>query len=185
MLPIDGVIITDPTKTTDRNGFVTFEYKLNPEVNIPNDRNYKEPNCAYVGCPAVPCANPPCTIPIDGQVYYFSMCAKKAEGDICQDPVLTSVMLAFSDYTYTSPPTWVDNVGPILTLYDKVSPYMHAIMDMSDYDVVSSNSQSIRRVLTKEFEDPTLMPTTRDLSPIKVQMILEWLNHTCYEVPCV
>ncbi len=42
-----------------------------------------------------------------------------------------SVMLAFSDYTYTSPPTWVDNVGPIFTLYDKVSPYMHGIMDMS------------------------------------------------------
>ncbi len=186
VLPIDGVIVTYPTKITDRNGFVTFEYKLNPEVNIPNDRNYEKPDCEYVGCPAVPCANPPCTIPIDGQVYYFSMCAKKAEGDTCQDPVLTSVMLAFSDYTYTSPPTWVDNVGPIFTLYDKVSPFMHYIMDLSDYAVVShpDNIPRIRSVLTREFEDPTLMPTTRDLSPIKVLMILEWLDNTCYEVPC-
>ncbi len=32
--------------------------------------------------------------------------------------------------------------GPIFTLYDKVSPYMHGIMDMSDYHVVSAPNVS-------------------------------------------
>lgn len=83
-------------------------------------------------------------------------------------------LLVFSSYQAPTAPTWEKDVGPILSLYARMYPYMKGIIDLSDYDTVVSNSAAIRAVLNLPPDNPHHMPVVRDLPAAKLRMINQW-----------
>ena len=59
---------------------------------------------------------------------------------------------------------------------------MSNILNMSNYTDVTLpyNIDLLRLALTQDFMAPGYMPVTRDLSPFKQQVILEWLGRPIY-----
>ena len=59
---------------------------------------------------------------------------------------------------------------------------MRTILDMSNYTevILPHNIELLKKVFLKPTSDPNYMPTTRDLSPTKRQMILTWLDDPLY-----
>ena len=140
-------------------------------------------------------------LPIDGQVYNFYYCI----GNKCDLPkndphllhkaflykALLSI-LAFSDVNYTSnnsscSPNWVDDVKDYFEQQHHLVYAMRSIMDLGNYTEVtlSYNLEKLKYVLSKsskeDFDmDPNYMPTTRNLSPAKRNVILKWLDNPCF-----
>jgi hypothetical protein len=174
--PEKGVVPVTLSTFTDENGLATFEFKL--EENIPVLRHYMKP----------PCKNSPYpddnrTLPIDGQVYFFYYCPVDANISCEKYNYVQSFTLAFSDMNYTRPYTWVKDVGPILSQYARLAPTMGNIMDLSSYYNVTklNNLNLLNLTLRLDIDDPSYMPTTRDLSPTKRAMILEWIKRPIYD----
>ena len=99
---------------------------------------------------------------------------------------IQTVYLVHSDVSYTRPYTWVNDVGLIFTQYARLTPTMRTILDLSNYQDVTKphNLNLLRKNLILDFHDPAYMPTTRDLSPVKRAMILEWLNNPLCDNQC-
>ena len=74
-------------------------------------------------------------------------------------------------------------VGPIFTQYARLAPTMKGILDLSNYNNVtqSHNLNLLNRTLRLDIDHVSHMPTTRDLSPTKRAMILEWLDNPQYD----
>ena len=155
------------------NGIATFSFQK--DAKIPSLRNYGQPMCE---------GDDRITIPIDGQVYFFHYGIDGHDDSVFQD--IQTVYLAHSDVHYTRPYTWVNDVGPIFTQYARLTPMMRTILDMSDYRDVTKphNLNLLRKNLALDFDDPAYMPVTRDLSPVKRAMILEWLDNPLYDDQC-
>ena len=174
-LPADGVVASTNTAMTDNNGIASFQFQLHEYVIIPAEREYGTPQCTDSKDPS-----DQLELPIDGQVYNFTYCV---EGDIqvCQT-LYSFAFLAFSDLIYVEIPTWVDDVEPILAQFARLAAIMDTVLDMSSYTDVTKphNVNLLKKVLNLDFEDPSYMPTTRDLSPSKREMILRWLDNPKY-----
>ena len=169
-LPEYGVVPSSTTVLTDGNGIATFTFRV--ETKIPLLRQYRTPQS-------------PCNlskIPIDGQVYMFNYtmngsCAGDASNNVsslsCSNDI---AILAFSHLVPPEKPTWVRDVFPIFHQYDRITPVMHQMINLSDYHVVVNNTELIKLAMKLNFNHPSYMPATRDLSPTKQKMILKWFE---------
>ena len=174
-LPPNGIIPSSSTATSDGDGIATFEFVL--QDTIPEDRLYGTQQCTEATDPSNGFQ-----LPIEGQVYNFTFCVSTTDIP-CQTTDINFAFLAFSDVDYSdSTPNWVDNVEPILAQFARLAPIMDTILDMGSYaDVTKShNINLMRETLLLDFDDPSYMPTTRDLSPANRDMILTWLDNPIY-----
>ena len=132
-------------------------------------------------------------LPIDGQVYNFYYCV----GKTCKLPnnglflykALISI-LAFSNVNYDGrhEPTWVDDVKDYFEQQHHLVYAMRSVLNLGNFTDVTlpRNIKLLQYVLSSDskesFEyDPNYMPTTRNLSPAKRNVILKWLNGLhCY-----
>lgn len=133
-------------------------------------------------------------LPIDGQVYNFYYCV----GKTCELPknrlflykALMSI-LAFSNVNYDSShdPTWVDDVKDYFEQQHHLFVAMRSVLNLGNFADVTlpRNIKLLQYVLSKDSKesfdkDPNYMPTTRNLSPAKRNLILKWLNGShCYK----
>ncbi len=144
--------------STDANGLATLEVSTpGGDVDLPKDRTYLDTNI-YFGSFSDP----------DGQPI----------GDAYADPQPNANLSALRFQAYTAPaqPTWQNDVGPVLQAYARLYPGMTNILNIGDETTVEQNAAAIAQRLSLLFLDPALMPVTRDLSPAKVAMIVNWLN---------
>lgn len=173
VIPQNGIQPDSWSKPTDENGMVTFEFSV--ASNIPYPRRYTTPKCTRNLK----------TVPIDGQVYEFQYCVDtglpcERRNDELYFPAISFV--AYSTVSYTHPYAWKEDVEPIFSKYALIAPVMKAILDLSSYEDVTlpRNIYLLNLSLRAEFEDQGYMPTTRDLSPTKRAMILEWLANPIF-----
>jgi len=171
-IPENGIVATSLLATSNSDGIADFEFHLQENVPIPKMRQYGTPQCTEAADPSLGQE-----LPIDGQVYNFTYCVSSSVDSDCNADYIIA-FLAFSDVEEVDDPTWVDDIGPILTQYARLTPIMSTILNMSSYHDVTQahNINLLIKSLTMEFEDPSYMPTTRDLSPAKKNMIIKWLN---------
>lgn len=109
----------------------------------------------------------------DGQVYWITG-PWTSWGQIFLFPGAPINILIFSSYPMPALPNWDDHVGPILSNYARMYPYMKGIIDLGDYPTVVENAGAIKHVLNLPMSDPHYMPIVRDLSPDKLAMITQW-----------
>ena len=195
--PYDAVKYDEETKVTNETGHASFRFTLVKA--IPINRHYTvNPNCTVDSNVCSQVNNTYYELPIDGQVYNFYYCV----GNKCELPedqgnflnrALISV-LAFSTINYDDDyePTWMDDVKHIFEQEHHISQVMNSILDMSNFTAVTlpHNIELLKHSLSKDskeaFEnDPSYMPTTRNLSPSKRKMILKWLEKPCFNKSCV
>ncbi|TWI46683.1 hypothetical protein IP92_03046 [Pseudoduganella flava] len=111
---------------------------------------------------------------IDGQVYGIR--------PLFADPALQGPMnqwdfvsiLLWSGFAPAQPVTW-DTLQPIFQQYANLYPVMNRFLDMGDYDQVVANADLLKLAFGLDPANPNAMPATRDLSPTKRQVILQWL----------
>ena len=176
-IPEAGIVMDENTKESNELGHVTFKFTVG--TSIPYPRQYIEsPNCTdYPGN----------TLPIDGQAYYIAYCVSDpGTSDCTYDPnrsVTEFGFVAYSTIEYNDTPyTWVDHVEPIFSQYAQIAPVMNNIVDLSNFTDVTQvqNIGLIKHSMSLDIKDPNYMPPTRDLSPTKRKMILEWLENPIY-----
>lgn len=73
-------------------------------------------------------------------------------------------------------PTWSD-IAEIMTQYRNLYPLMSRnILDLSDPKAIAARKEIMLYAFTRDLDDPTYMPITRDLSEGKRKTIVNWLN---------
>ena len=171
--PAEGVVAVSMTAVTDSKGLATFEFTLKDK--IPLLRHYKKAPCADSAYPD--------NRTTDGQVYFWYYCPSQVSIECYKYAYVSTFTLGFSDVEYTKPYTWVKDVGPIFMQYARLAPTMKGILDLSNYDNVtqSHNLNLLNRTFRLDIDHVSHMPTTRDLSPTKRAMILEWLDNPQYD----
>ena len=132
-------------------------------------------------------------LPIDGQLYNFYYCI----GTKCELPKNNTLflyrtvisILAFPDVNCTinnnsCSPNWVDDVKDYFQQQHHLVYAMRNILDLSNFSDVTQhhNIELLKLVLSKDSKEdfdmnPNYMPTTRDLSPAKRNVILRWLDN--------
>jgi hypothetical protein len=117
---------------------------------------------------------------IDGQVYGVRYMLPKSapnNGGYFNPSDFISV-LVWTNYAAPNDPDWNTHVAPILTQYQKLYAVMQNFVDLSSYTSVVAAKAQIKDVFSRPETDPRYMPVTRDLSPAKRNMILQWLDTT-------
>ncbi|MFF9785285.1 MULTISPECIES: ferritin-like domain-containing protein [Streptomyces] len=92
------------------------------------------------------------------------------------DPDGTLSIRVFETYQPPRRPTWLRDVQPILQRYANLFPVMRDICDLGNYRHVVQYRTYIKRTLLAPVDSPNHMPVTRDLSPGKRDMIVNWLD---------
>lgn len=114
---------------------------------------------------------------IDGQVYRVDYAlAGPGNPDDYSNPWNFISVLVWGAFQAPAAPTWWADIWPIFKQYADLYPFMSNIVDLGDYDAVVGMKDMIARVLRLPVNDPHYMPVTRDLSPAKRQMLLDWLG---------
>lgn len=173
--PDNGVTVKQKAVTTDSSGLAQMTFKRNTAVNINTRRQYYHPPSCIESSSY--------TLPIDGQLYHFIYCAAETQNHeyVCNDDI-TSFFLAFGDFADVAEPNWVDHVHPILSQYARLSPMMTKILDLGNYTEVKLSKDMMKRTLNiKDLDNPSYMPTNRDLSKRKRDMILKWLDAPIFD----
>lgn len=109
----------------------------------------------------------------DGQVYFVTG-SWQSWGQIFLFSGAPINIMVFSGYAIPTNPNWTQHVGPILSEYARMYPYMKGIVDLGDFATVKENAQAIQYVLNLPQTDPHHMPIVRDLSQAKLAMINKW-----------
>ena len=174
-IPNDGVIPSLWNVKTDGDGVAVFTFTAVKEMS--SIRKYYE-------------SDPPCDVnknilelPIDGQVYAFDFCASERDRNKkCASSSLKSLVIrVFSNPPYNPGKTytWVDDIQPIFSQYHHLYPVMHGILDLNDYDSVTSpqNIGLLKLSMSLDINDASFMPVTRDLPEPQRKMILKWLEN--------
>lgn len=117
--------------------------------------------------------------PLDSLVYYVTF--DGPDGAIGDGPYFIGTIpnltvLLFQQFTAPAQPTWEDDVGPVLEAYARLYPGMQDKLDIADETTVLAYAPAIAARMSLPIGDPAYMPVTRDLSPAKVKMIVDWLN---------
>ncbi len=116
---------------------------------------------------------------IDGQVYGIRPLLNGTASATAPNPSDFISVLVWSGYTAPANPTWWQDVYPIFLQYAQLYPVMKQQgIDLGDYASVTQNAAAIQYAMSLSTGDPGYMPVTRDLSPAKAQMILNWLTTT-------
>ena len=119
---------------------------------------------------------------IDGQVYsliYGPGASPPPPGSV-GNPSRCLNVLVWSGYSAPATPTWTNDVQPIFQQYANLYPVMKQYVDLSSKADVVAKAGEIEYVFGVDPTQPMYMPVTRDLSPTKKAMILQWLaapNH--------
>ena len=179
-VPEDGIIVESMTAVTDSEGVAEFNFTGGYVPYPRNISGFEE------------------LLDIDGQVYKFiynvtpivdscqeSMYSENINSEVAFGFCVNEItILVWSDLTYERPYTWVDHIQPIFGQYYILYPVMRNILNLSDYsDVIQAqNIQLLNYSMRLDITHPSYMPVTRDLSPVKRDMILEWLEEPRYSV---
>jgi hypothetical protein len=117
---------------------------------------------------------------IDGQVYgvRYTLPGSDPNAGGYFDPADFISVLVWTDYPVPNDPDWNTHVQPILSQYQKLYSVMKAFVDLGDYTSVVESKAQMKDVFMRPEGDPRYMPVTRDLSPAKRKMILNWLDTT-------
>lgn len=117
---------------------------------------------------------------IDGQIFQarFGLVGPDGAPVPLRRPMSDLVtVLLFTHIEIPPRPTWADDVAPILTRYANLYPVMSSrMLDLASYPAVARNRAILRFALSVDVDDPNHMPVTRDLSPAKRAMIVQWLD---------
>ena len=155
------------TATTDSNGIATFVFKAG-DVGEPRG-----------------------SIRMDGQIFSYrysshdcilqdNFISKQSAKNICtpKNEGNYFVFLIWSPFTEVRPYFWDKHIEPIFKQYENLYPAMSSIVRLGDYDDVTKphNVKLILNAMNLPEEHVSYMPVTRDLSPSKRNMILEWLK---------
>ncbi|XP_065839157.1 uncharacterized protein [Oscarella lobularis] len=121
---------------------------------------------------------------IDGEVYTVIYCPPEG-----REPNYGGIASTLSLHLYdkleckSEDATWwgsdekgTCSVYAILRQYSDLYPTMRRIVCLGDYYSVVNNANSIRHTLLRDIDDPGHMPTIRDLSTAKRNMIANWLE---------
>ena len=120
--------------------------------------------------------------PIDGQVYRFiyGVCTTETTCNCTYECKIndseSTVIKGLSRNNASRPFTWERD---IFHQYYLLYPVMRMILNLSDYDSVTKyqNLNMLKHAMSLNINDPNVMPAQRDISPSKLQMILEWLEN--------
>lgn len=128
-------------------------------------------------------SNPRNDMRIDGEVFWLGYCSEDCidKCDRCSESTDFGNLLVFlvwSPVIYRKPYFWDVDVQPILQQYENLYPVMKNLMKLGDYDDVTEprNVHLLTMSMSLDINHPSYMPVTRDLSPTKRRMILDWLN---------
>ena len=134
---------------------------------------------------------------LDGQLYfiYLNDAAGRQPGDVNYEHQIS--LVAFSQYSAIATPQWSD-VAALMEVYKKLFPAMTAKIDLTDQHAFSTfannppwclefgvpndyirhgmRAGAIPFLMTLDVNDPRYMPLTRDLSPNKVETVLNWIQ---------
>ncbi|MEA2489069.1 MAG: hypothetical protein QOH21_861 [Acidobacteriota bacterium] len=109
---------------------------------------------------------------IDGQVFGIPI---DWSLDTNPDSANAFVSLLVFDVLADDSPTWA-NVAPIFQQFMHLYPGMQSILNLADEATVGANAKKIAGYLSAPVTSSRYMPVTRDLSGVKKQMILKYLN---------
>lgn len=181
--PDEGVVPVSGTAVTEKDGIAEFTFKWNggdtDATRIPKDRKYYDDPCL----PSDHFKKHNGTLPIDGQIYNFYYCPSFEKVNCSNYTYIPTFFLAYSEAEYSNERalTWVDDVKVILSQYALVSPMMTKILNLANYTEVVLHKDIMTMVLSiTDLDDPAYMPTTRDLSLAKRNMILKWLENPLF-----
>jgi hypothetical protein len=110
---------------------------------------------------------------IDGQCYQVNF----GDSPLTPSNIWGSfIVLVFDAFTAPKQPRW-SHIEPIFKQYAHLYPAMKPILDLSSYSEVSqpANITKLTTVLSYSEHHARYTPVTRDLSPAKRKMILQWL----------
>lgn len=110
-------------------------------------------------------------LPIDGQVYLVPISWSQDSNPDTNASVSVLVWDPLAD----SSPTWA-NVQPIFEQFMHLYPGMQSILNLADQATVEANASLIAGYLSAPVTSSRYMPVTRDLSDVKKQMIIAYLN---------
>ena len=114
----------------------------------------------------------------DGMTYTFMSClsSERECGDYNYGN--TPTILVWSNVTYERPYFWDQDIQPIFKWYERLFPVMSRIVTLGDYESVTRPYMValIKKSMSLDLNHPSYMPVTRQLSPTKRDMILEWLD---------
>ncbi|XP_019640384.1 PREDICTED: uncharacterized protein LOC109482127 [Branchiostoma belcheri] len=108
-----------------------------------------------------------------GQLYIYKM---TLSGDNSFPPNLLTSTHLYCKINKKENYTWDEDIYPILKLYENLYPVMKPLFNLASKDEVQANSDHLHYAMSLPIESPNHMPVTRDLSPAKRDMILEWLK---------
>jgi hypothetical protein len=111
---------------------------------------------------------------IDGQLYTVRPTLHGVPPEFV-NPWDTISILLFNSVKLTGPPTWWNDVQPILQQYANLYPIMRKVLDLDDYTSVIAHKDMLAYVFSLPIENANYMPVTRDLSGGKRKLILDWL----------
>ena len=156
-LPTSTDVGISSISQTDENGLADITIAVNvPDITLPVIRQ-----------------------PLDSQIYYISLTGTDQNntpvGDGQSDNATFSVLL-WKAFQIPENPTW-DDISPIFAAYARLYPGMKSRLDISDQATVLNFASGIlNNHMNVPISDPAYMPVTRDLSPSKMAMIVDWLK---------
>ena len=163
--------IVHAVSVTGTNGLARFTFSVDKEMN--SVRQYHESPCPDINDSVR-------SLPIDGQSYQFkyAICMNDCDFDTSDEDITPISIRAFSSNTAVKPYNWTTDIFPIFQQYYHLYPVMSTIVNLTNFSSVTyyPHLQLILHSMTVDFNDPNYMPATRDLSPSKQQMIVDWLE---------
>jgi hypothetical protein len=112
---------------------------------------------------------------LDSQAYFVfpptdaTVCYADGGGN----PVVT--VLLWQPFTPPAKPTWTADIAPIMQSYSKLYPGMRAKVDMGDEATAKAFAGAIAARMSLPVSDPAYMPVTRDLSPTRTKMVVDFM----------
>ncbi len=156
-LPISTDVEISNMTQTDNNGVAEITITVNvPDITLPVIRQ-----------------------PLDSQIYLIALTGTDQNntpvGDGQSDATFS--VLLWKAFTAPANPTWETDISPVFTAYARLYPGMKARLDISDEATVKGFAGGIlNNHMNVPITDPAYMPVTRDLSPTKMAMIVDWLR---------
>ncbi len=114
---------------------------------------------------------------LDGQIYAIS-CTLSVDGQAQTDDDAGQINIHLREaIAVPERPEWLRDIKPVLQQYANLYPIMSRnIVDLGDYDDVVRHKRILLFAFTRDFDDPSYMPASRDLSRSRMAMIVQWLR---------
>ena len=115
---------------------------------------------------------------LDGQIYFirYHFEDNTIQQSYTQGPDDLVSMQVYDQTAIPEQPTWNNCINKILPQYQKLYPIMGRF-ELGNYDSVVKNAQAIHTVLGKPVADALHMPVIRDLSILRTNAVLKWIEN--------